>query len=213
MDNGDIGRITPAGAITTCTTGISGGIEGLTAGPDESMWFTESAEDRIGKITATGTGFASNCTGATGSTGSTGSSGSTGSTGSTTTTPPATPPATGTVSLDGSILTVQSSGVATVKLTCTGTATCAGTLTLAAKGKAKKGKKAKTEQIGTAGFSIAPGTTQAVKLKLNGTGRALLGAAHGHLSATLTILKSSPSPSASAAQSIRLNQQKAKKKK
>jgi streptogramin lyase len=63
MDNGDIGRITPAGVVTTCTTGISGDIEGLTAGPDESMWFVEYYEGRIGKITATGTGLAPNCTG------------------------------------------------------------------------------------------------------------------------------------------------------
>ena len=60
MDNGDIGRITPTGAVTTCTTGIAGDIGGLTAGPDESMWFTEYYEGRIGKITATGTGLAPN---------------------------------------------------------------------------------------------------------------------------------------------------------
>jgi streptogramin lyase len=105
MDNGDIGRITPAGVVTTCTTGIGGGIEGLTAGPDESMWFTEYYEGRIGKITATGTGLASNCTG-----GSTPVPAATPPAAASTPPPQPTPapptPATATVKLDGSNLGV-----------------------------------------------------------------------------------------------------------
>ena len=205
MDNGDIGRVTPAGVVTTCTTGISGDIEGLTAGPDESMWFAEYYESRIGKITATGTGLAPNCTSGSAPISTppvvVGSSGP----------PPATATATGTVTLDGSNIGVQS-GVATVKLSCSGTATatCVGKVTLTAKNKPKKGK---TETIGAASFSIPAGNTKLVKVKLNGSGRALLRTAHGHLSAAIKIAKSSPTPSKTETQSVHLKQQKAVKKK
>jgi hypothetical protein len=137
------------------------------------------------------------------------------------TTPPATTAATGGISLDGSTMPVKGDGAA-VKLTCTGTATCEGKLTLTAKTKGKttkgkgkgKGKKqAKTEAIGTAGFSIPAGKTATVKLTLTGTGRALVSADHGSLSATLTILKSSPAPAATQTESIHLTQQKATKAK
>ncbi|HEY2142041.1 MAG TPA: hypothetical protein VGG98_08275 [Solirubrobacteraceae bacterium] len=116
--------------------------------------------------------------------------------------------AVGSVSLDGSTITVQSSGEAAVKLACTGTGACSGKLILAGKGTIKKGKKAKTETIGTAAFSISPGNTATVRLKLNAVGRSLLGMAHGHLSASLTVLKSSPAPSQTHTDSVRLVQKK-----
>ncbi len=116
---------------------------------------------------------------------------------------------TGSVSLDGSTITVASSGEAAVKLACTGTATCAGKLTLTGKNTTKKGKKAKTETIGTATFSIPTGKTATIELDLNAAGRALLGADHGRLSASLTILKSSPAPSQTHAENVRLVQKKA----
>jgi alpha-tubulin suppressor-like RCC1 family protein len=137
------------------------------------------------------------------------------------TTPLATTAAIGSVSLDGSTIPVKGGGAAAVKLTCTGTATCGGKLTLTAetkgktttKGKGKGKKQAKTEAIGTAGFSIPAGKTATVKLTLNAAGKALLQAAHGKLSATLTILKSSPSPSSTQSVSVHLSQQKATKAK
>jgi streptogramin lyase len=61
-ENGDIGRITPTGTITQCSTGISGSIKGITAGPEDTLWFTDFDENRIGRITATGSGLAANCT-------------------------------------------------------------------------------------------------------------------------------------------------------
>jgi hypothetical protein len=128
-------------------------------------------------------------------------------------TPSATTAASGSVSLDGSTINVQSGGAAAFKLTCTGTATCGGKLMLTAKSKGKGQKKAKTETIGTASFSIPAGKTAAVKLALNATGRALLNAAHRHLSATLTILKTSPGPSSTQTKSVHLAQQKATKAK
>jgi hypothetical protein len=100
-----------------------------------------------------------------------------------------------------------------VKLSCSGSATCVGKVTLTVKSKPKKGKKAKTETIGTASFSIPAGNTKLVKVKLNGSGRALLRTAHGHLSAAIKIAKSSPTPSKTETQSVHLKQQKAVKKK
>jgi len=121
--------------------------------------------------------------------------------------------ATGNVALDGSTITVQRNDEALIKLTCTGTATCSGRLTLTVTrttGKRKK-RHTKTQTIGTATFSIPAGKSETVKLTLNGTGRALLGVAHGRLSATLTIFKASPSPSNTQTQGVRLAQQKATK--
>jgi streptogramin lyase len=212
MSNGDIGRITPTGVVTTCTTGSGGDIEGLTAGPDASMWFAEGGENRIGKITATGSGLASNC-----------SSGATpiaagAPPAASSTAPPAPAPATATatatatVRLDGSNLGVLRD-VATVKLSCSGTATCIGRVTLTVKSKPKKGKKAKTDTIGTASFSIPAGETKLIRVKLQGIGPALLRTAHGNFGAGLAIAKASPSPNKTETQSVHLKQQKVAKKK
>jgi len=120
--------------------------------------------------------------------------------------------ATGSVSLDGSMIAVQNSGAAQVKLTCVGTGTCAGKLTLMAKSKVKKSKQAKmnTVTIGTTTFSISAGKTTTVRLTLDATGRALLSAAHSRLSATLTVLKSSPNPSQTHTEGVQLVRQKAR---
>jgi hypothetical protein len=120
-----------------------------------------------------------------------------------------------TVSLTGSVLKVQSGGKAMVELTCVGTAPCTGklTLTVTSKGKGKHGRKAKAkaETIGTAAFSIPAGKTGLVTIKLTAVGRALLKAAHGKLSASLTILKSSPNPASTERESVQLVQKKATK--
>jgi hypothetical protein len=117
--------------------------------------------------------------------------------------------ATGSVLLAGSTITAQGSGEAVIKLACAGTTKCAGKLTLTAESVTKKGKKAKTEIVGTANFSIPPNETTSIKLTLNAAGKALLSADHGRLGATLSILKSSPSPSETHADSVHLVQQKA----
>jgi hypothetical protein len=117
----------------------------------------------------------------------------------------------GSVSLTGSVLSIQSGGKGSVKLLCAGTATCAGKLTLTVK--AKKGKKAKVETIGTAAFSIPAGKTGVVTLTLTATGRALLKADHGKLGASLTIAKSSPSPTSTERASVTLVQKQATKAK
>jgi streptogramin lyase len=51
-----IGRITPAGAVTEFSTGVSTNShpDGITAGADGNLWFTEFYGDRIGRITPAG---------------------------------------------------------------------------------------------------------------------------------------------------------------
>jgi hypothetical protein len=117
----------------------------------------------------------------------------------------------GSVTLTGSVLSVQSGGKGSVKLTCTGTATCAGKLTLTVRVKAEKGKKAKTKTIGAAVFSIPAGKTGVVTITLTAAGRALLKAGHGKLSASLTMVKSSPAPTSTERERVQLVQRKTTK--
>jgi hypothetical protein len=115
----------------------------------------------------------------------------------------------GNISLVGFAITVQSSGKAAIKLTCTGTATCAGKLRLTVRTQGKsKISKTKTETIGAATFSIPASTTGIVKLELDEDGHTLLRADHGRLSASLTALKSSPAPSQTHTENVQLVQQK-----
>jgi hypothetical protein len=111
------------------------------------------------------------------------------------------PPPTGHVSLAGTHITVQSSGVALVKLECVGEATCDGKLTLTtrvtikAKGKRKAAKRAvgiRTVTVGTASFSIAGDEARTVNIKLDAIGLAALSADHGRLSSSLTLLELAP---------------------
>jgi streptogramin lyase len=46
---GEIGRITPSGAITAFP--VPDGAWGITAGPDGNLWFTEEGGGKIGRIT------------------------------------------------------------------------------------------------------------------------------------------------------------------
>jgi hypothetical protein len=117
------------------------------------------------------------------------------------------------VALDGSTIFVQVSGAAGVKLQCTGTRTCSGKLTLIFKGAAKKGKKTAKTEIATASFLVPSSKAKTIKLTLNAVGRALLSAGHGRLTATLSIVKSSPSPSQTHTDSVNLVQQKTRKAK
>jgi hypothetical protein len=94
------------------------------------------------------------------------------------------------VALTGTSLGVQSGGVALAKLNCKEAEGCNGTLTLVAKETVRSkahGKTKRTLKIGTATFSLEAGETGTVKIHLNATGRALLGAGHGHLAASMAI--------------------------
>lgn len=115
---------------------------------------------------------------------------------------------TDSVSLDGSTLTVQSNGQAQARLACTGSSACTGKLLLTVKGVARKGKKAKTHTIATGSFAVPAGKAVTIELKPSAAGRALLRATHGRLIARLTVLKSSPAPSQTDTESVRLVQQK-----
>ncbi len=98
----------------------------------------------------------------------------------------------GGVSLAGTRLATTAGGEAAVELTCTGTGRCSGKLTLTAKSRSKNGRKAKMESIGTVAFSIAPGKTATINLKLNAAGRALLKADRGRFNASLALLELAP---------------------
>jgi hypothetical protein len=93
-------------------------------------------------------------------------------------------------------------GKVSIPLTCTADSTCKGRLTLAYEEKAKG--KPKKIALGAASFSIAPGKTRPVTVKLSGKGRSLLAAAGkkglkltlagtGVRSRTLTVKPAAPS--------------------
>jgi hypothetical protein len=113
------------------------------------------------------------------------------------------------VSLVSPAITVQRNGRAAVKLSCTGTVKCAGSLKLTTKTRPRKRRHpGKTEIIAISKFAVAPDTTAMIELKLNAAGRSLLKAAHGRLSASLTVTETSPAPSHINKQSVRLTQRR-----
>ena len=126
---------------------------------------------------------------------------------------------TGSVSLDGATIDVQSARQAVVELACAGTGTCSGMLTLAVNGTkghgSRTGEKASSTMrtIGSAKFSTSAGRTAMVWLTLNAIGRALLKVDHGRLSANLTIVESSSGLSRTHSETVQLVQQKAAKAK
>ncbi len=113
------------------------------------------------------------------------------------------------VSLVSHAITVQRNGRAVVKLSCRGTVKCAGSLKLTAKTRPrKKHHPDKIEIITISKFAVAPDTTAMIELKPNAAGRSLLKAAHGRLSASLTIMETSLAPSHIDKQSVRLTQRR-----
>jgi hypothetical protein len=120
---------------------------------------------------------------------------------------------TGGVTLADTGITVQGDGTALVKLNCLGIESCHGKLTLSAeiaskaKGKGKK-KPARKVSIGTVSFSVAGDETKIVTLDLNAAGRALLGADHGHCSASLALLELALGPQNVQTKTVHLVQQK-----
>jgi hypothetical protein len=127
----------------------------------------------------------------------------------------------GGVSLAGTRIGTTRGGKAAVKLRCAGTGKCNGKVTLTVRmqgtferhGRSGKGGKRRSETttIGTASFSISPGKTTTIEVKLNAAGRALLSADHGRLSASLTILELALSPENTQTKTVQLVQQKAAK--
>lgn len=117
--------------------------------------------------------------------------------------------AVGEVLLTGTGITVQSNGVALVKLDCIGNGSCAGKLTLSAASTTKeKKKRSRTITIGTDGFLLASGKTTIAHVKLNAAGRKLLANAHRRLAARLEIQKLTPAPEHTLITNVHLTQQK-----
>jgi hypothetical protein len=110
------------------------------------------------------------------------------------------------VALVGTTVAVKTSGKASVKVACRGSAACHGKLTLTAKSSVEvKGKQTvRTIPIGTASFSIPGGGSRTVQIKLGPVGRGLLGTGHGHLSARLAIVKVEPAPRQSQVKAVQL---------
>ncbi|MGH2853805.1 MAG: hypothetical protein ACRDLF_06400 [Solirubrobacteraceae bacterium] len=116
------------------------------------------------------------------------------------------PPEHSEVSLAGTSIAVQDSGIALLKLDCTGSAACKGSLTLTAAAKGRKRRATSTVTIGSASFSIPGDETKTVKIKLDGTGRALLSAGHGRLGAHMEILELEAAPTQTQSESVLLIQ-------
>lgn len=123
------------------------------------------------------------------------------------------------VTLDGTSIATTKSGKASIELACAGIGVCRGKLMLTIKGGKSRGMgkglgkdgkvRSKTIVIGTATFSIPAGKSTIVALNLNGAGRALLGADHGHLDADLAILGLQPGLVRTPIESVRLVAKKA----
>jgi IPT/TIG domain/FG-GAP repeat len=96
---------------------------------------------------------------------------------------------------------------AIVKLRAAGVGRCAGKLRLRVKLHGK-GRKITLKTIGTAIFAVSPGRTMLVSIKLNAAGRSRLAAGHGHLNASLLLVKSSPAPLQARTASVRLARRK-----
>ena len=164
-------------------------------GSDGNLWFVDDGTTpAIGRVTVEGGEE-------TGGGGGTSPSDST----------PSTTPPTGVVGLSKKIVKAKANGTALVSLHCAGTAACKGAVELAVKGgsvkkKARAAGKAKTTVIGKTKFSIAAGKTATVAVKLNATGRGLLKAHHGKITATLTVTKLSPSPASTIQKTVHIVQ-------
>jgi trypsin len=113
------------------------------------------------------------------------------------------------VSIANAHITVQSNGVALVRLRCKAAHGCHGKITLMAKA-ASRGKKKSLHMItiAAASFSIAPEATETVKVRLAGSGLALLSSDHGRLNSRLTILQSVPTPTRTQTENVHLVEQK-----
>jgi IPT/TIG domain/FG-GAP repeat len=96
---------------------------------------------------------------------------------------------------------------AAIRLLRTGTGQCRGKVTLRYRQKGK-GKRFKLRTIGSVGFSIAPGKSQVVSIKLNKLGSSLFVAGHGKLNASVAVLRTMPAPSVAKTASVRLSVKK-----
>jgi phosphodiesterase/alkaline phosphatase D-like protein len=117
--------------------------------------------------------------------------------------PPADPPPTCKVSLASQNALEQSQGAVAIKLSWTGAGaeSCSGKLTVKLKGAGRRGKPT---VIATGIFSLPPDRVRSVKLRLTAAGQALVRSSHGHINASLTVLKVLPGPSQALTEVVHL---------
>jgi len=136
---------------------------------------------------------------------------------------PATP-ATASCRLVGSVIEVSRKDRASARLVCTGNHNASGKLTLTVTKRVKqkvagKGAAAKTRTITKAvtiaavTFTTAPNKTVVATLSLNKTGRSLLRARHGRLTAAARLAKLAPAPAQTRTATVQLLLQKPASKK
>jgi hypothetical protein len=113
------------------------------------------------------------------------------------------------VLLIGKGITVKTHGRAVVRLKSSGPGICSGRLRLLVSVRISR-HRVKTKTIAAGAFTIAGASTRTVTLKLNATGRALLGRRHGRLAAKLTIQRLAPTPPFTQNAAVRLTLQKSR---
>jgi hypothetical protein len=105
---------------------------------------------------------------------------------------------------------VTGSRTVALRLQRTGAGACNGKLTLSFN-RAKPGKRAKLQTIGTASFAMGSASSKVLKIDLNKAGRKLF-ASHGRrLNASLSFVRSLPAPKLARSSSVRLTFKKTKK--
>jgi IPT/TIG domain/FG-GAP repeat len=123
------------------------------------------------------------------------------------------------VALRSTRVSVNTHHRALFKLTWRGSGACRGTLRLRVKARVRvkiRGKMSTVTRlttVGAAAFKIPSGSTRTVQLKLNATGRRLLRARRGHLTASVVIQASWAGTGAARAASVRLTQQRPRPRK
>jgi hypothetical protein len=106
-------------------------------------------------------------------------------------------------SLLAKTIAVSHGKLAAFKLVGIGAGSCRGTLRLRAR-RVLAHHRVLLETIGTATFTVAAGERVTVHVRLTRAGRALLRAHHGHLDASLLIVRSTPAPAQARTASVRL---------
>jgi hypothetical protein len=112
------------------------------------------------------------------------------------------PTSSGTISIVTTNLAVRN-GQATVTFSCAATEECRGRFTLTAPPRAGKHT---TRTLAAASLALPAGKTEPIHVKLSKVGRLLLREGHGNHTATLTIVKTAPSPTRTTIRSVRLTE-------
>jgi hypothetical protein len=117
------------------------------------------------------------------------------------------------VSLRSKRVAVASHRTARIRLLRSGSGLCSGTLTLRYQQHRPAGRRIRMRTIGSARFSIVPGASQVVSIRLSRLGRALFVARHGRLSVSAAVVRTTPSPVLANVASVRLSVKKQSKAK